>query len=120
MVERNLAKVDVARSNRVTRLKYEFPLFIVKIYTIIIIKNDTSILLILNLQKLMSKDSNMSITEHFEELIQRILISAVAFITIFFIIFFNINNIVNLLQIPAQGIKFLVRCVYVSFYVIEY
>nr|YP_010336782.1 Sec-independent translocase component C [Stylonema alsidii]UNJ15188.1 Sec-independent translocase component C [Stylonema alsidii] len=64
-------------------------------------------LLIFNFQKPMSNDSNMSITEHFEELIQRILISAVAFITIFFAIFSNIKNIVNLLQTPAQGIKFL-------------
>lgn len=57
----------------------------------------------------MSKDFNMSITEHFEELIQRLIISVVSFIAIFFAIFSNIKTIVNLLEIPAQGVKFLVR-----------
>nr|YP_010336388.1 Sec-independent translocase component C [Goniotrichopsis reniformis]UNJ14794.1 Sec-independent translocase component C [Goniotrichopsis reniformis] len=58
-------------------------------------------------QKLMSKDFNMSITEHFEELIQRIVVSLIVFIAIFVLIFSNINNIVNMLQIPAKGVKFL-------------
>nr|YP_010336584.1 Sec-independent translocase component C [Rhodospora sordida]UNJ14990.1 Sec-independent translocase component C [Rhodospora sordida] len=55
----------------------------------------------------MPKELNMSITEHFQELIQRLLISVVAFTVIFSIIFFNIKAVVNFLQIPAKGVKFL-------------
>nr|YP_010338525.1 Sec-independent translocase component C [Rhodaphanes brevistipitata]UNJ18475.1 Sec-independent translocase component C [Rhodaphanes brevistipitata] len=55
----------------------------------------------------MSQDYRMSITEHLEELIQRLVISFLAFALIFIVIFSNINSIVSLLQIPAQGVKFL-------------
>nr|YP_009296899.1 Sec-independent translocase component C [Bangiopsis subsimplex]AOM66242.1 Sec-independent translocase component C [Bangiopsis subsimplex]ARO90396.1 sec-independent periplasmic protein translocase [Bangiopsis subsimplex] len=55
----------------------------------------------------MTKDYNMSITEHLEELVQRIGFSFIAFIFAFTIIFLNVKNIVNLLQVPAQGVKFL-------------
>jgi len=57
----------------------------------------------------MSKNYNMPITEHIEELIQRTLISILAFVIIFALVFANIKPIVNLLQIPAQGVKFLMR-----------
>lgn len=57
----------------------------------------------------MSKNYNMPLTEHLEELLQRILISTIVFIFIFALIFARIKVIVNLLQIPAQGVKFLVR-----------
>nr|QUE27884.1 tatC [Tsunamia transpacifica] len=55
----------------------------------------------------MSKNYNMPLTEHLEELLQRILISTIVFIFIFALIFARIKVIVNLLQIPAQGVKFL-------------
>nr|YP_010336190.1 Sec-independent translocase component C [Chroodactylon ornatum]UNJ14596.1 Sec-independent translocase component C [Chroodactylon ornatum] len=55
----------------------------------------------------MSKDSNMSVTEHFQELIQRILVSTIGFLVILVVVFSNINSIVQILQMPAQGVKFL-------------
>lgn len=51
----------------------------------------------------------MSVTEHLEELIQRILFSLIVFTVVFIITFSNIKKIVNLLQIPAQGVRFLLR-----------
>ena len=55
----------------------------------------------------MSKDIEMSVSEHLEELRQRILYSILFFVTATVLVFFNINFIVEILQRPALGVKFL-------------
>nr|QUE28149.1 tatC [Sahlingia subintegra] len=55
----------------------------------------------------MYNDSQMTITEHFQELRQRILLSIIIFIIVTFINFLYIEPIVTFLQLPATGIKFL-------------
>nr|QUE30054.1 tatC [Erythrocladia irregularis] len=53
------------------------------------------------------QDSEMTISEHFEELRQRVLFSIVFFIVVTMFNFFYIEPIVGFLQLPADGIKFL-------------
>nr|YP_009402669.1 Sec-independent translocase component C [Compsopogon caeruleus]ARX96025.1 Sec-independent translocase component C [Compsopogon caeruleus] len=55
----------------------------------------------------MLEDIEMSITEHLEELRQRIFYSIGFFCLMTFIVFYNISTIVTLLQLPAIGVKFL-------------
>nr|QUE28898.1 tatC [Porphyropsis coccinea] len=52
-------------------------------------------------------DSEMTISEHFEELRHRVLFSILFFVVITALIFFYIEPIVLLLQLPAHGIQFL-------------
>nr|QUE28327.1 tatC [Pseudoerythrocladia kornmannii] len=52
-------------------------------------------------------DSEMTLSEHFEELRQRVLFSIIFFVVITTLNFCYIEPIVGFLQLPANGIKFL-------------
>nr|ARO90931.1 sec-independent periplasmic protein translocase [Corynoplastis japonica] len=55
----------------------------------------------------MTNDLEMPISAHIEELRQRLIFVLLAFIVITGISLFNVKTIVQVLQLPAQGIKFL-------------